>query len=500
MSDITETAIAHPPSGKQVDEKAAAFPPSITSVNSDPAIEKSLLRKLDLKILPIVTLLYLLSFLDRSNIGNAKLDGLTTDIGMSGDAYLWTLTLYFIGYVIFEVPSNIVLKKTSPRIWLPLIMFIWGIVSVLMGLVSSGAGLLAARFFLGVTEAGLFPGVVYYLSRWYQREERVYRVSLFFSAAATAGAFGGILAYGIGKMHGVGGKAGWSWIFIIEGLLTIVVSVLAPIWLVNYPDTATFLSEDEKRLLTARLASDSDAVAQESFSWDGVRQAFKDPAVYLYGVNFMGMSLPLYTLSLFLPTIIKDLGYTAAQAQLLTVPPYAIASVLTLVIAALSFRVSSRAPFIIGSAAVAIVGYIILLASHTPGVQYFGTIVAAAGIYPATAIVLSWPSMNVSGQVKRATACAMQITIGNTGAIIGTQMYRPSGSPRFYLGHGMAVGYLVIAIISVAVVWWWCLKENRGKADGRRDYLLQGFAKDERGAVEARRVLGDRHPAWGFKT
>src|SRR5271170_1302488 len=155
------------------------------------------------------------------------------------------------------------------------------------------------------------------------------------------------------------------------------------------------------------------------------------------------MSLPLYTLSLFLPTIITKLGYTAAQAQLLTVPPYAVATILTVIVAVLAEKTHKRAPFIIASSSFAIVGYIILLTAPTskPGVSYLGTI-AAAGIYASTAIALSWPAANVSGQSKRATATAMTITIGNLGAVLGTQLYRPTTSPRWHLGHGFALGYL----------------------------------------------------------
>jgi cyanate permease len=183
------------------------------------------------------------------------------------------------------------------------------------------------------------------------------------------------------------------------------------------------------------------------------------------------MSLPLYTLSLFLPTIISELGYTAAQAQLLTVPPYAVATILTIIIAILSEKYKRRAPFIIASSTLSIIGYIILLTAplHKPGVSYLGTILAAAGIYPSTAIVLSWPAANVSGQSKRATATAMTITIGNLGAVLGTQLYRPATSPRFRLGHGFALGYLVANIVVVGTLGWLLGRENevkRGRVEG----------------------------------
>ncbi|PYI29800.1 MFS general substrate transporter, partial [Aspergillus indologenus CBS 114.80] len=177
--------------------------------------EKALLRKLDYRLLPPLTILYLLSFLDRSNVGNARLEGMGTDLGMSGDQYLTGLTLYFIGYVLFEVPCNIILKKTTPRTWLPTLTLVWGVVATLCGVVQNYAGFLVSRLALGIAESGLFPGVVFYLSMWYKRNEQHYRVALFFSAASLAGAFGGILAWGIAHMRGVGGYNGWRWIFIL---------------------------------------------------------------------------------------------------------------------------------------------------------------------------------------------------------------------------------------------------------------------------------------------
>lgn len=177
------------------------------------------------------------------------------------------------------------------------------------------------------------------------------------------------------------------------------------------------------------------------------------------------MSLPLYTLSLFLPTIIAALGYKAAEAQLLTVPPYAVATVLTIITALLSEKTHRRAPFVLCTTSLAIIGYIILLTAPTsrPGVSYTGTIFAAAGIYPSCAIVLSWPAANVSGQSKRATATAMTITVGNLGAVLGTQLYRPKTSPRWYLGHGFALGYLVMNLVNTSVLWWCLRRENEKK-------------------------------------
>ncbi|KAF2233046.1 MFS general substrate transporter [Viridothelium virens] len=454
----------------------------------------ALLRKLDFKLLPAVGVLYLLSFLDRSNVANARLDGLTTDLHMTGNQYLTSLTLFFIGYVLFEVPWNVALKRTTPKIWLPTITLVWGIIATLMGVSQNLAGFFVVRFFLGATEGGLFPGVVFYLSMWYKRAERQFRVSLFFSAASLAGAFGGILAYGIGFMKGVGGYNGWRWIFIIEGLVTVVVSLAAYYFIANYPNEANFLREDERAFIHERLKADSDATNNEGFTWANVGAALKDPKCWLYGLVYHSLSLPLYTLSLFLPTIIKSLGYTAANAQLLTVPPYALAFILTASIAIISERVHIRAPFIISSSLFAAIGYCILLSqtdpTHNPGVSYLGTFFAAGGIYPAVALSLSWPAMNVSGQTKRATANAMQISIGNLGAVIGTQLYRSEDGPTYVLGHSFALGYLLANCIIVGLLWLILARENR-----RRDQV-----ESEGPVTDETEWHGDDDLRWRFST
>ena len=297
---------------------------------------------------------------------------------------------------------------------------------------------------------------------------------------------------GISHMNGVGNLDGWRWIFVLEGLLTVVVSLAAYFFIHNYPSTATFLTEDERQRIHDRLKASNDATRDEAFSWKNVRGALADPKVLLYGLGFHTMSLPLYTLSLFLPTIIKALGYTAAQAQLLTVPPYSVAFVMTLTVAIASEKTKIRAPFIMGTSALAVIGYIVLLTNSKPSVAYFGTVLAAAGIYPSVAIVLSWPANNVSGQTKRATANALQISIGNLGALLGTQLYRSTDGPRFFLGHSFELGYLCMNVVVVGTLWAVLRAENARRDRGERNHRLDRVAEDE--------WLGDDDPRWRFQT
>lgn len=217
--------------------------------------------------------------------------------------------------------------------------------------------------------------------------------------------------------------------------MTVVVAISAYFFIYNYPATARFLTPKEKEYVVSRLKGDSDAVRDEKFTWDGVIQALKDPKVWLYGLCFHTVGVPISSLGTFLPTIINELGYTPAQTQLLSIPPYIGTFVLTMAAAVYAEKTKLRAPFIIASSALAIVGFIILIADYRPEVSYGGTILATSGAYCTAAMVAGWPANNVSGQTKRAIASAVQISIGNLGGIVGSQLYRPKWAPRFVIGN-----------------------------------------------------------------
>lgn len=256
------------------------------------AQDRALLWKLDLRLIPWLCLLYLISFLDRTNIGNAKLDGLQKSLHMTGGQYNAALSIFFVSYALAEPITNVLLKRLRPSVFLPLIMVTWGLTMTTMGLVHNWSGLMTARFFLGLTEAGLFPGINYYLSCWYKRSEFGIRAAIFFSAAAVSGSFGGLLAAAINKMDGVGNKKGWAWIFILEGLATIVVG-LASFWMVyDFPDEAKFLSDVDRQRVLRRLKADQQSSAEhEEFKSSYFWASIKDWKTYLSALIFMGCKL-----------------------------------------------------------------------------------------------------------------------------------------------------------------------------------------------------------------
>ncbi|BBN18171.1 MFS transporter, ACS family, DAL5 transporter family protein [Marchantia polymorpha subsp. ruderalis] len=461
----------------------------------DDAAERALVWKIDLRLIPYLTFLYLLSYLDRASIGNAKIEGLAVDLRLTDQQYLWTLTAFFFPYAFFEVPSNILMKSLRPSIWLPSIMIAWGTCMTLMGLVKNFEGLLTARFFLGVAESGLFPGVTYYLSCWYKKREYGVRTAIFASASPCAGAFGGLLAAGLAQLDGAGGLAGWAWIFIPEGLATVVAG-LASFWMVpDFPDSATFLTQDERDRTIARLQADSQLSAGhfEAFHMRRLWTAIRDWKTPVAMVIYMGLVGPANGLTLFLPSIIRDLGYTSTHAQLLTVPPYAVSFLVTVAVGLAGDKTGQRGKFAVPCALVAIVGYIMnIIPSSGPGVRYAGVYLAAVGIYPAVANSISWVANNVEGSYKRGIVMAIMISWGNLQGVVISNIYRAKDAPQYVLGHCVVVGYLVIASIASACFSLALAAENRKRERGERDYRIKT------GTEEERAEMGDLHPSFRY--
>ncbi|KAK8059021.1 hypothetical protein PG994_009469 [Apiospora phragmitis] len=451
--DLGELEVSHhehPQHGSpKVAEKdridAMAETPGTTMASFAHLDEKKILRKMDMRLIPMLAVLYLLSFLDRGNIGNAKIEGLQDDLKMSGGQYNWCLTVFFFPYAFFEVPSNLLLKKFRPSRWLPMIMVAWGTVMTLMGIVRNYEGLLAARIFLGVAEAGLYPGCAYYLTMWYCRHEIQLRQAMFFSAASIAGAFSGLLAFAISKMDGVGNLEGWRWIFILEGMVTVLVAAGAFFCLYDFPETATFLTEEERAFVVFRLKygqqKESDkgerhvAVAEsEEFHWRYIWDAFKDWQIWLNVIVYWGIVCPLYGISLFLPSIVNNLGYKSSTAQLMTVPIYIVAAVLAVIVAYVSDRIRKRSPFVIFFLLMMVVGFAIL--RHLFGVP--GNI--------------AWLSNNLAGSYKRSAGMAIQIGVGNLGGAMASNFYRQKDSPHYALGHALELGFVTAGIIAAVIL------------------------------------------------
>lgn len=284
-----------------------------------------------MRILPLSAFIYFLCYLDRSNIGNAKImnsstnNDMMTETGMSNYEYTIGLMIFLVAYGVFEAPSNMLLKQLQPSKWISFLMVSWGALTISLGASKNPDTVMAVRFLLGIFEAGLFPGLVYYLTFWYKTDERSMRVALILASATIAGAFGGAIAYGVGHMNQVSGVSGWRWLFYLEGIPSVVSG--AGVWFIlpDYPETSAWLSAEEKAVAAERLRLEGSKGHHRSMTWADAKSTLMDWRLYGHYLVYLSISCPFSSLSLFSPSIISGLGYKDLEAQLMTVPPYAVA-------------------------------------------------------------------------------------------------------------------------------------------------------------------------------
>lgn len=376
----------------------------------------------------------------------------------------------------------------------------WGIVMTLHGVMHDYSGLLALRFFLGLFEAGLYPGIVFYITCWYKRSELGSRVAVFFSSATVAGAFSGLLAAAIENMHGVGGKPGWAWIFILEGLFTVLCAIVS-FWIIqDFPDTAKFLSEPERVWVIRRLQEDQQfSAGGEKFKLKYVWESLRDIKTWIAMGMYCGFDGPLFAFSLFTPTIINQLGYKATTANLLSVPVYAWGCIVTVVVGFWGDRIGHRGIINLVLFATGLASYIILIASRNPSLSYFAVYLGASAIYPTIPNSVAWVSSNTEGSYKRSVTLAMAIGFGNLNGAVSSNVYRAVDKPWYRLGHGIILAYLAIGWLCSLIFLIYLRYQNAQKAAGARDEVIIGIdnkSADPRNGTfasveEARREKGD---------
>ncbi|EJC99322.1 MFS general substrate transporter [Fomitiporia mediterranea MF3/22] len=476
-------------------EKASSEAPD-TEEPSNTINEKRLLRRIDLTIIPWLAILYMLCFLDRSNIGNARLYSLEADLRISDAQYLICLSLFYVPYVLCEVPANMCLKHTRPSIWLPIIMLLWGITMTMQGLVHDYGSLLTTRIFLGIFEAGFYPGVAFYMSCWYRRDEFGLRFAIFYTGTSIAGAFNGFFAAAISNMDGVGGKPVWAWIFILEGLITVMASITSFIIIQDYPSAARFLSEQERVYIVHRLqAGDQFSVSEEQLRWHDVRSAFTDWKTWLGGLINGGAAAANYNIAFFLPTIISQLGFTANKANLLTVPVHLVAAAVSCLVNYSADRFRIRGPVSIGLFVfgTTLIGCLMQMLSRNAALSYFATYMIA--LYEH---IIPWSSNNIHNSYKRSISVA----------IIVSMYFREQDAPRYTLGNSFSVAATVVGLVSSISLHVLLRGENGRRDRGERDEVI-GDAVDGYGDIRngrydsveaAKRDKGDEWSGFRYMT
>ncbi|KAF5686203.1 permease of the major facilitator superfamily [Fusarium denticulatum] len=430
-------------------------------ISFGPEDEKRLVRKLDRTILPWIMLLYLLSYIDRSNMGNARNIGLAEDIGLSSIQYQIASASFYIGTVIFGTIGALMLKVVKPSTWLGICAVGWGAVSTLQAACVNPGRLIAVRFFLGVFEASFAPGCALYLSFWYLKSELSLRIAAYAGMSALSGVISGVVAYGMGLANNMA-VTPWQGLFLVEGLPTIAVGV-ATFWMLpGRPESGKlfwFTEEEHQIILNRRSRFTKNA--DEGISKAQVKAAFLDYRLYLFCVMYSGLSLSLAVAAVFLPTIVKDLGYHSVRANLMTAPIYAVAYVTLLVTAALSDKFRVRGiPISIGGL-IAGSGYICLGLLKDDLSRYITCFLAITGTYMAFPIVLTWITSTFAGDTKAGVGLGIVIAVTHAVGVAASNIYPKADAPYYLMGNAVSSSLVFLTALSAVSMSIMLYRENR---------------------------------------
>ena len=473
--------------------------------NHSEAQRKKITRKVDIRLVPMLAILYLISHLDRANIGNAKIEGLGTDLGLDDLQYNIVLSLFFIPYILLEIPSNILLKKFKrPSVYLGILVTSWGVIMTLHGVVKNFAGLLVVRLLLGVFEAGFYPGAVYLCTFWYMPRQLATRIAYFYCTSALSGAFSGLLAAGIAQMDGVGGYEGWRWIFILEGIVTVALGVSCFFFLIDSPTlSGRWLKPEEIRFLElqtfikqgGRFSHES---KEKAFNWHDLKMVVTNWRLYMQAYILMCISACSYGTKFTLPSIVKGMGFTNTNAQLMTAPAYVAGAISSIFFARLSDHFHWRMPFVAMPLGLITIGYSVVmsfkgdLTGSNIGPGYFALVLACMGIYPVQPAGSSWAANNLAPASRRAIGVAFNICVGNIGGIIGSYMYLDREAPTYFTGYGLSLafgasGMIVAFMLELSYKWGNTRREKISEEEVSANYSEDDLIK-----------MGDKSPLFRY--
>lgn len=380
----------------------------------DAPLVAAAVRTASRRLLPFLFVLYVAAFLDRINVGFAQLQ-MKDALGFGDAVYGFGAGLFFVGYFLFEVPSNLVLARFGARRWIARIMISWGAISAAMALVRSVESFYVLRFLLGVAEAGFFPGMVYYLGLWFPAAQRASAVSRFMTAIPIAGLVGGPLSGALLALDGVAGLAGWQWIFVAEGLPSIALGVLVLRLLPDRPDDAQWLPAGERDALVACLRAEDDHVGAHV----DVRAALLHPTVWRLSLLAFPLTLGLYTLTFWLPQLLKGLsGLGNVEVALLSAVPYLVATIAMVLYGAHSDRTGERCLHVALGALVAAAGMAASAFARDPVPGLVAMSIALAGILSANPIFWALPTTFLRGTAA-AGAIGLINSLMNLGGFVG---------------------------------------------------------------------------------
>lgn len=429
--------------------------------------------------------------------GNAKIAGFEKDLGLKEYDYNIVLSIFYISYIVFEIPSTMACKWIGPGWFIPGISLGFGIASICTAFVTNISTASAVRFILGAFEAGMMPGIAYYLSRWYRRSELAFRLGLYIVMAPLAGAFGGLLASAILRLPNFGGLHTWQMIFAIEGIITCGLSLIAFITLTDRPETARWLTQEEKDLAIARVKSERVGTTEVLDRMDKTKtlRGIFNPVTVTTSLIFLLDNITVQGLAFFAPTIVKTIYpmESVTGQQLRTVPPYMVGAFFTVLFPFLSSRFDRRNIFFIYCAPLMMAGYIIFLATTNGQARYGATFVIASGAYSFGALCNAQSAANVISDTARGSAIGTTVMFGNIGGLISTWSFMPHDSPNYPIGNGLNLATSSTILITSILLGLWMKRDNIKRSNKDIDFALASLNQKE---IQG---LDWKHPGFRWK-
>ncbi|KAL5002817.1 major facilitator superfamily domain-containing protein [Aspergillus recurvatus] len=420
------------------------------------ALNKQVLRKIDWHMMPCVTLMFLMNYLDRINVSNARLAGLQTDLNMSDTVWSAGISTFYVGYLVGQLPGNLLMAKSNPRWFLPSIMLMWSFGTICMPAMTNGVGFCIVRFFIGLAEAPFFPALTLLTSSWYTKEESPMRMAIWHAGNTISNIMSGFLAAGIlENMDGVANLHAWQWFFLIEGIASILVAIASFIFLPAWPHNTLFLSDEEREMAQYRVLLSNGGVDETvGGTWDGLRDAVKDPFTWLFCLMHFSL-VTAQSFKDFLPSIMKTFGFDTMTTYLVQAPPYAIAYVFACAVAWSCGRLQETTWHIVIPIVFSAAGCSILISTLNVGARYFGLILLICGTYNGLNLQLSWETTVVpSPRAKKAALIAIANCISQSSHWFSPYFYPTSQEPYYRMGGGLLImGCALVALSAFAVNW-----------------------------------------------
>ncbi|KAJ4168591.1 hypothetical protein NW754_010509 [Fusarium falciforme] len=422
--------------------------------------EKKLLRRIDWHLIPLLAIMYMVKTIDASNVSNARImdrgtpRNIMIELRVTPDQYNFVTAAYYIPYILAETPSNLLVKYLKPSVWQARIMISWGIVLCCHAAVTNAGGLYTVRAFLGLFEAGLWPGILLQLCYWYRPDEMASRIVLVTLLGNFSAVISGVLSFAFDGVH-ARGLSGWKWLILTEGVFTIILGIIVYLVLPDFPNTARWMSQAEKDFIQARLPINAPRAAEKDFDWTEFWQTLKDPKLWLFLLCWAFYTIGTTGLQFYQPTVIANLGFTTiAQAQLLNIPPAIFACILTIVFGWVANTGYIPLPAIPLTFMIIIEAcYVVLYTFPNTGGVYAATVIAGGFSIAWYTMMWPWRVQTTDGATGSAFAIAFANSYGQIGGAVGSQLFNSRFAPRYTTSFGIAMGFIGAAIIMNIVTW-----------------------------------------------